>query len=508
MKQENKDLSARLRTILKRFSLNRLHFSGNADSESAHSAPMAFRMFKYFASFIVMIMFMLWLFQILFLQTFYQQMKMNELYNTADDIESAYGQSGFYDTLIDITLKSDIYIQIDCGKETVFATGTPNPGARVYSIVNEFDTQELKRELITSDKDHVVKKTDMYANGDGGAMVYASILSRSDYIPIYMFIFSPLTAVSSTIDILAKMLINITLIALLISLVLSLVLSRRLSRPLYNMKVSAAIFGQGDYNVKFNGDGYAETEELAATLNFAAEELSKSDRLKKDLVANVTHDLKTPLTMIKSYAEMIRDLSGDNPEKRERHLEVIINEADRLNDLVNDLTALSKMQANVDSLELTDVDLASTARNSLDSFSIYKEQDGFVFDLFTDENTTVTADEKKIWQVFTNLIGNAVRYSSDDRYICIRIMDRGSMVRCEIEDRGQGISPEDQLYIWDKYYKSSRNQSRTSKGTGLGLSIVKQIFILHNARYGVDSVQGSGSCFWFELDRTPDIKKR
>lgn len=469
---------------------------------------MALRMFKYFAAFIIMIMFMLWLFQILFLQTFYQQMKIHDLYNTANNIEEAYGQPEFYDSLIEMTLKSDIYIQIDQGSSTVFATGTPNPGAPVYSVVNSFDTQSMKKELARSGKDKLVKKIDMYANGDSGAIIYASIITRSDYNPIYLFIYSPLTAVSSTIAILARLLIIITIIALIIGLILSMVLSRRVSRPLHNMKVSAAVFAEGDYNVNFDGSGYAETEELAAALNFAADEMSKSDRLQKDLIANVTHDLKTPLTMIKSYAEMIRDLSGDNPEKRDRHLNVIITEADRLNDLVNDLTTLSKMQANVDALKITDVDLSAVARDSLDSFSIYKEQYGFTFDVFSDENTRVPADEKKIWQVFSNLIGNAVRYSNDNKYICIRIKDQNDHVRCEVEDRGQGIPPEDQQYIWDKYYKSSRNQSRTSRGTGLGLSIVKQIFILHNARFGVESVEGEGSCFWFELSKDPAGNKK
>lgn len=450
---------------------------------------------------------MLWLFQILFLQTFYQQMKIHELYSTADDITASYGKAGFYDKLISMTIKSDMYIQIDRGNNPAFATGTPNPGAPVYSIVNSFDTQSIKKELTFSNEDSIVKKTDMYSNGDGGAVIYASIIARSDYNPIYLFIFSPLTAVSSTIDILARMLIIITIIALITGLILSMVLSKRVSRPLMNMKASAAEFAEGNYNIHFDGSGYAETEELAATLNFAADEMSKSDRLQKDLIANVTHDLKTPLTMIKSYGEMIRDLSGDNPEKRNRHLNVIITEADRLNDLVNDLTVLSKMQANVDALNCSDVDLAVIARDSLDSFAIYKEQYGFTFDIFTDGNTIVQADEKKIRQVFINLLGNAIRYSSDNKYICIRIQGHADHIRCEIEDHGQGISPEDQQYIWDKYYKSSRNQSRTSKGTGLGLSIVKQIFILHHARYGVNSTEGAGSCFWFELSRSPSASK-
>jgi signal transduction histidine kinase len=284
------------------------------------------------------------------------------------------------------------------------------------------------------------------------------------------------------------------------------IISRRLARPIHNITESAAQLAEGNYNITFDGSGYAETEELAATLNYTSYELSKSDKLQKDLVANVSHDLKTPLTMVKSYAEMIRDLSGDNPEKRARHLQVIINEADRLNNLVNDLTMLSKMQANVDVLNAETIDLAYIARESMESFSIHSEQHGFDFNIDVEGNPCVTADEKKIRQVFSNLIGNAVRYSGDNKKIEITIKELDKAVRCEITDHGQGIAAEDIESIWDRYYQSSSNHSRTSKGSGLGLSIVKQIFILHDAKYGVNSVENEGSTFWFELKKQQEDK--
>ena len=143
--------------------------------------------------------------------------------------------------------------------------------------------------------------------------IYASILQtdRLSGENTYLFIYSPLTPVSTTINILAEMLIIVTILSILIGLIMSLIISRRLARPLNSITESAARLAEGRYDIHFEGTGYAETEELASTLNYAAEELSKSDKLQKDLVANVSHDLKTPLTMVKSYAEMIRDLSGD-----------------------------------------------------------------------------------------------------------------------------------------------------------------------------------------------------
>ena len=493
-----------------------------------HSSTIGMRLFRYFAFFAVIIMLMLWLLQILFMQTFYQGMKRHELENIAATIEDGYGTESLFDTVMTLTGRSDIYVQIQSGNSVIFETSPANPSDRMSKFASTYDSQLLKERLVKGTSRHtVVKLTSKNKSSNSSeAMIYASILddgtgsykdsdtknapSDDSMLSIvgtsldpntYLFIYSPLTAVQSTIDILAEMLIIVSIISIIFGLILSIIISTRLSKPLHNITASAAHLAEGDYSVKFDGNGYAETEELAAALNYASGELSKSDKLQKDLVANVSHDLKTPLTMVKSYAEMIRDLSGDNPEKRNRHLQVIINEADRLNVLVNDLTMLSKMQANVDSLNIENIDLAYLARESAESFSLHAEKDGFTFNVNAEGDTCVRADGKKIRQVFSNLIGNAVRYSGDNRLIEINVIDRGDIVHCEVTDHGQGIAADDIDSIWDRYYQSSSNHSRTSKGSGLGLSIVKQIFILHKAKYGVHSVENEGSTFWFDLQK-------
>ena len=150
---------------------------------------------------------------------------------------------------------------------------------------------------------------------------------------------------------------------------------------------------------------------------------------------------------------------------------------------------------------IENIDLAYLARESAESFSLHAEKDGFTFNVNSEGDTCVRADGKKIRQVFSNLIGNAVRYSGDNRLIEINITDKGDIVHCEVADHGQGIAAEDIDSIWDRYYQSSSNHSRTSKGSGLGLSIVKQIFVLHKAKYGVHSVENEGSTFWFDLQK-------
>lgn len=464
------------------------------------------RLFTYFTVFTVVIMICLWLFQILFLQTFYQQMKIRELYSVADTIQDGYGKESLFATISNLTLRSDMYIQIVIGNTVLYTSTVQNPADRMNMFANSYDYDTLKRKVLKAEDHTVVTQQTMNRTRDEDVMIYASLLDESsESDSTYLFIYTPLTAVGTTIEILAKLLVLVTILAIGIGVIMSLIISRRLSRPLHRLTESAVRLGQGNFDVHFDGSGYAETEELAATLNYAEYEISKSDRLQKDIVANVSHDLKTPLTMVKSYAEMIRDLSGDVPEKRNKHLQVIISEADRLNDLVNDLTSLSKMQANVDTLDVETVDLASLAGESADSFSVHAEQDGFTFEVVTEGNTEVPADPGKIRQVFANLIGNAVRYSSteedSDRTVLIRVTEQPETVRCEVIDHGQGIPAGDLDQIWDRYYRSSSNHSRTSSGTGLGLAIVKQILLLHQAAYGVESIEQEGSTFWFELKK-------
>ena len=233
----------------------------------------------------------------------------------------------------------------------------------------------------------------------------------------------------------------------------------------------------------------------------ASRELEKTDMYQKDLIANVSHDLRTPLTMIRSYAEMIRDLSGDNPVKRNQHLGVIIEESDRLNILVNDMLNLSRMQQRKIVLEKSEFDLSDSVRTLLTSYEILAENEGYKFIYNNSEALPVFADKAKITQVISNLINNAVKYCGEDKEIIINVKRVArSKVRCEIIDHGQGIAPDEVSHVWERYYKSSTHHVRQTDGSGLGLSIVREILNLHKAQYGVNSKLGKGSTFWFELE--------
>lgn len=287
-----------------------------------------------------------------------------------------------------------------------------------------------------------------------------------------------------------------------LSFAVSSAVSGWLVKPLTEMTEKARLLARGDFNVDFYGNDYygREMVELAHTLNFARDELSKADRMQKELIANVSHDFKTPLTMIKAYASMIIEISGDNPEKRAKHAQVIVDEADRLASLVSDVLDLSKIRSGLAPLEIKEIDLSAYTQEILERFAYLQESQGYAFESDIDEGVRVCADELKIGQALYNLIGNAVNYTGEDKKVVVKLKKRADKTaRFAVTDTGAGIKAEELSTIWDRYYRSSETHKRPVKGTGLGLSIVKTVLERHNLAFGVESEVGKGSTFYVDF---------
>ena len=200
--------------------------------------------------------------------------------------------------------------------------------------------------------------------------------------------------------------------------------------------------------------------------------------------------------MIIAYAEVMRDLPGENTPE---NVQVVIDEAARLTNLVNDMLDMSKLQAGVMVKNAEIYNLTESIETVLERYNKLKEQEGYVIEFDYDRKVYVDADEYKIFQVIYNLINNAINYTGTDKTVRVRQKVVEDRVRIEVEDSGEGIAKEDLPYVWDRYYKVDKTHKRSVMGTGLGLSIVKNILELHDAAYGVWSEEGKGSIFWFEL---------
>lgn len=488
------------------------------------------RMWAYFFVMATAIMVMIWCMQIFLLRTFYSRMKSSQITSYGNEIWSAYNSENgiddeFRDTIYNICHQNGISARIfteegtliyspemymfDKAKvetapipaEAVQMQGEPH-GVRISKrpqdgfLLKYFEiTTELK-----NGEEYVLKRyRDPYSHEE--QILYARELPGLNGEKYYLTINSMLAPIDVTSQVLQTQLVVITITALLIAFLLSYFFAKKLAKPIVNITNSAKRLAKGDFSVKFESSNYTEINDLSTVLNNTTAELAKTDTLRRDLIANVSHDLRTPMTIIKSYAEMIRDLSGNNPEKRAQHTQVIIDEADRLTTLVNDILDLSKLEAGTVKINPEQFDLSKDVNEIVDRFKVFEDTKGFDFQVDVQEDIFVIADEKSLAQVIYNLISNAVNYTGDDKKVIITLKAVGENARFEVRDTGNGIAPEELDIVWQRYYRASESHKRTKIGTGVGLSIVKNILENHDADYGVESTVGEGSTFWFELKK-------
>ena len=277
----------------------------------------------------------------MFLELYYGHSKKKEMDNALYSIQKSYLTSDFSDTLSNISFRDSISIYI-----------TDQYGVRLYSHDcyggnsfiqenNNANINSLINQVIDSDNG-LIKLSVMESHFNKKMMVYGTTLGQQN-LKLYVFMETLMEPVDSTTKIIKRQLLNITFMIFSIAVLITIFISTKISKPIVSITQSAKKLAKGNYNTKFEGGEYLEAQELADVLNYVEEEISKVDGLRRELIANISHDIRTPLTIIKAYAEMVRDLSGDNPDKRNEHINVIIDESDRLSNLVSSLLELSKL---------------------------------------------------------------------------------------------------------------------------------------------------------------------
>ena len=267
-------------------------------------------------------------------------------------------------------------------------------------------------------------------------------------------------------------------------------MSKIITKPIVKMNESAKRLAKGEYGTDFTVSGYREIDELADTLNYASKELAQTDTLQKELISNVSHDLRTPLTMIKGYGEVMRDIPGENTSE---NIQIIIDETTRLSDLVNDMLDLSKIKSGTRKPELQPFSLTQTVRETMLRYERLTMQNGYRIEFINDSDTMIYADRGMLLQVIYNLINNAINYTGDDKFVSVKQTVSGDTVRISVTDTGDGIATDELDRIWDRYYKVDKIHKRATVGTGLGLSIVKHAAAFHNAEVTIESKVDHGT---------------
>lgn len=454
-----------------------------------------FRVWLYFLGFTAVLLVLIWFLQIFFLNNYYEEMKIRRTQEAANQLvqlHQAGNDQGFTTLANQITEDNDVFVRLDEGDEIIY------PAIETLAYGNEIADARSCLQIAAESGNTTYTLTKVNELKQKRTYVFCAYLDDAQREILYVI--TPLYPVRSTVAILQNQFIYIIAIALLLAILLAYFMTSRITRPIRRITVTAKRLAHGEYGTMstVGKRSFSEIKELSETLNRTSYELSKAEALQKDLLANVSHDLRTPLTMIRSYAEMIRDLSGDNPEKRNAHLAVIIDEAVRLNSMVNDIMLLSQMQAGTMEIQEGTFDILEATESIVNPYTLL-ESNGYDIRISCRENYTVKGDEDKIKQVIHNFLTNAIKYCGEDMQILINIRRWGKQVHFEIVDHGEGIKPEELPDIWERYYKSSTNHVRPTKGTGLGLSIVNEILTLHKARFGCESKVGKGTTFWFEL---------
>ena len=276
------------------------------------------------------------------------------------------------------------------------------------------------------------------------------------------------------------------------------------TKPLRALSGAARQVAQGNYAVHVDSVRNDELGDLAQEFNHMAKEVQHAAQMQRDLLANVSHDLRTPLTLIKGYAETVRDLTGDDKKHRDEQMNIIVDETDRLTALVSSVMELSKVTSGALKCEKVHFDMGQLCDEVSERYDAVCAQNGWQLKLeIPDEELPVCADPDMMQRALHNLLGNAMHHIGEDGIFVLRALRCPEGVRVEVEDHGPGISAEDLPYIFDRYYRSRSDAGK--QGTGLGLSITKAIFQQHGFRFGVHSTVGRGTVFWFIMTDTEEV---
>ena len=429
--------------------------------------------------------------------------KADALYKEATLIANTYA-SDLYDN--NTTLDTVKY-QLDALDTYLSATiWIINPSGRM--ILDSSAPMDVENEVVVENFDPTVTQGSYYTVGtffdsfdEKMISVFAPITSNY-MVRGYVVIHYPISNIHASSDSLLNISYIMLVILFLLSLIIVIFFTEMVYIPLRKITEATEQYAAGNMHYEFSVDSEDEMGYLAASLNYMASEIARSEDNQKKFVANVSHDFRSPLTSIKGYLEAMLD-GTIPPEMHEKYLTIVLNETDRLTKLTNSLLTLNNLNTKGVMLERTDFDINQVIRNVAASFEGTCRQKNVAIELvLVGDYLYVNADMGKIQQVLYNLLDNAIKFSHHDSAIKIEITEKRSKIFVSVKDRGIGIPKDDLKLIWDRFYKSDLSRGKDKKGTGLGLSITKEIIHAHGEHINVISTEGVGTEFIFSLPKS------
>ncbi len=479
---------------------------------------LKWKLFLYILIFASAIILLFALFQMLFLDDTYRWIKTRDINNLTeesvalikDNIDESYEidnlEQSLRTKLSRLADEDEAYIYIFKKEKEeyklVFETGKGGSyitlNDNISSIGDKANAGNFKDQFYVIFREDNNQMFETLVVSDSKAQEKDYLISGSFLLSNYILIVdSRLTPVEPAVMAMQSQILYISLIVIVLAIIVALLLSRSIAKPIIKINDSAKQMAKGNLDVEFTGEGYKEITELNSTLNHTAQELKKTETLQRELLANVSHDLRTPLTLISGYAEMMKDIPE---EKTEENISIIVDETKRLSMLVNDLLSLSRIKSRTEELNLTVFDIKTLLESIIERQNKFFENLHARINMHTNEQKVlVKADKSKIEQVIYNFITNAINYSKEEKIVDVYLEVNNNIAIIKVRDYGIGIKEENLEHIWQRYYRVDKGLQRSSQGTGLGLSIIKEILEYHNFKYGVQSIESEGSTFYFEI---------
>ncbi len=316
-------------------------------------------------------------------------------------------------------------------------------------------------------------------------------------------------------DLAVDALVSIIVILIFTACMLSVWIHTSLMKPIKDLQIAARNIKEGNLDFTIEPEGTDEIgelckdfEEMRQRLKESTEEKMRAEQENKTLISNIAHDLKTPITAVKGYAEGILDGVADTPEKREKYLRTIYNKASEMDRLINELTLYSKIDTNRIPYNFSKINVGDYFNDCIEELGLDLEAKniGLAYFNYTDEETTIIADPEQLSRVINNIVGNSCKYLNKAKgLINIRIKDVGDFIQVEIEDNGQGIAARDLPYIFDRFYRTDASRNSATGGSGIGLSIVKKIIEDHGGKIWATSKESIGTVMYFVIRKYQEV---
>ncbi|HJC23296.1 MAG TPA: HAMP domain-containing histidine kinase [Candidatus Eisenbergiella merdavium] len=391
-------------------------------------------------------------------------------------------------------LQVSSYIVVRKGTEEYYS-GSEEMSRRFFSRLPAygFENQDSYSGFYYNDAQKLVKQIDfVFSDGDEGSLFLVtrvnSVVSKSFLI----YLFSA-----------------IVFILVLTSIVLTQWVYKGFFEPINRLNVAMQQIAEGNFEYSLTsedtneiGELYRNYEDMRLRLKESTEEKIQNERQNRELVSNISHDLKTPITAIKGYVEGIMDGVADTPEKMDRYIKTIYTKANDMNRLINELTYYSGIDSNRIPYNFHRINLAEFFQDCVEDVGLDLESKNIELNYsnLVDPDTRIIADPEQLKKVIDNIVGNSIKYMDKPKgVINIRILDEVDSVRVEIEDNGKGISSRDLGKIFERFYRTDTSRNSSTGGSGIGLSIVKKIIEDHGGYIWATSREGEGTCLHFVI---------